>query len=118
MKNEMTAMNEILALTLAGVTGVVLGAIFFGGLWLTVNRGLQSNRAALWFLVSLLLRTSIVLCGFYWVGQGYLIGSTHWQRLVACLVGFILARLVLTKWLGPSSLEKSIHSAQEHSHAS
>ncbi len=105
-------MSEILALVFAGVAGVILGAIFFGGLWLTVNRGLQSSRAALWFFVSLLLRISIVLYGFY------LIGHTHWQRLVACLVGFILARLLLTKWLRPSALEKSVHSAQEPRRAS
>ena len=51
-------MNETLSLVLALVTGVLLGAIFFGGLWWTVRKGVSSKRPALWFLGSLLLRTS------------------------------------------------------------
>ena len=104
-------MSEILALVFAGATGVVLGAIFFGGLWLTVSRGLASKQVALWFLLSLLLRTGIVVLGFYWAGH------VHWQRLVICLAGFVIARLALTKFLLPSALEKSSHSAQVESHA-
>ena len=60
-------MNETLTLVLALVTGVLLGAIFFGGLWWTVRKGVSSERPALWFLGSLLLRTSITLTGFYFV---------------------------------------------------
>ena len=58
-------MNEPLMLVLAVVAGVLLGAIFFGGLWWTVRKGVSSTRPALWFLGSLLLRTGIVLAGFY-----------------------------------------------------
>ncbi len=68
-------MNETLMLVVAGVTGLVLGAIFFGGLWWTVRKGVSSPRPALWFLGSTLLRMSIVLAGFYFVGRG------HWERL-------------------------------------
>jgi hypothetical protein len=32
----------------------------------------------------------IALPGFYFVGRG------HWARLVACLIGFIFARIVVT----------------------
>ncbi len=103
-------MNETVALMLATIAGIILGAIFFGGLWLTVKRGLKSNYATLWFLVSLLLRSGIVFTGFY------LIGNTHWQRLAACLLGFILARLALIKRLRPS-MENPVHSAQEPDHA-
>jgi F1F0 ATPase subunit 2 len=90
-------MNESLALVLAGVAGGVLGATFFGGLWLTVNRALRSSHPARWFLGSLLLRTSIVLAGFY------LIGLLHWQRIGACLFGFIIARFVMLRILRPVS---------------
>lgn len=83
-------MNE--TLTLAWLAGVMLGAIFFGGLWWTVRKGLSSKRVTLWFSVSLLLRMGIALTGFYVVGHGY------WERLVACLLGFFMARLVVT-WL-------------------
>ena len=84
-------MNEILFLILAGVAGAALGAIFFGGLWWTVRKGVSSPRPAFWFLGSLLARMSIVLAGFYLVGRG------HWERLVAALLGFIVARLIVMR---------------------
>jgi F1F0 ATPase subunit 2 len=69
----------------------LLGALFFGGLWWTVLKGLTSPRPALWFLGSMLLRTGITLSGFYLVSGG------DWQRLLACLAGFVIARLVVTR---------------------
>ena len=80
-------MNEILTLVLALAAGVLLGAIFFGGLWWTVRKGVSSERPALWFFGSLLLRMSITLAGFYFVARG------HWERLLLCLLGFVMARL-------------------------
>jgi F1F0 ATPase subunit 2 len=103
-------MNEIAALALAVVAGAVLGAIFFGGLWWTVSWGIRSSRPALWFLGSLLLRTSMVLGGFYWVGH------TDWQRLGACLLGFIVARLLISRLLKPS-VENPTRNTQELGHA-
>ena len=84
-------MNELLALTLALVVGVGLGAIFFGVLWWTVRKGVVSKQPALWFLGSLLLRMSITLAGFYFVSGG------RWERLLACLLGFIVARFLVTR---------------------
>ena len=84
-------MNETLRLVLALVTGILLGAIFFGGLWWTVQKGISSKRPALWFFGSLLLRTSIVLAGFYFIARG------HWERLIVCLVGFVIARFIVTR---------------------
>ena len=66
-------MNESLSLVLAWVIGILLGAIFFGGLWWTVRKGVSSKIPALWFMGSLLLRTAIVLTGFYFVAGG------HWN---------------------------------------
>ena len=83
-------MNESLTLVGAGLLGGMLGTAFFGGLWWTIRKGVASALPALWFLGSLLLRMSVVLAGFYFVGHG------HWERLVACLVGFVMARFVVT----------------------
>jgi F1F0 ATPase subunit 2 len=80
-------MNEVLVLALAGVAGFALGAVFFGGLWWTVQKAVSSRRPALLFLGSLLLRMSITLAGFYAVGHA------DWQRLLACLFGFVVVRL-------------------------
>lgn len=84
-------MNEVLQLALALSAGVLLGAIFFGGLWWTVRKGFSSEQPAFWFFGSLLLRMSIALTGFYFVSGG------QWERLLLCLVGFVIARLVVTR---------------------
>ena len=75
-------MNETLNLILALAAGFLLGVIFFGGLWWTVQKGLSSRQPALWFLGSLLLRTSTVMVGFYFTS------GNHWERLLICLLGF------------------------------
>lgn len=85
------AMGEHLTMALAGLWGGVLGALFFGGLWWTVRKGVSSRRPALWFLGSMLARTSTVLLGFYFVSGG------HWERLLLCLLGFMSARLIVTR---------------------
>ena len=102
-------MYETLSLVLALVTGVLLGAMFFGGLWWTVRKGVSSKRPALWFFGSLLLRMSIALAGFYFVTGG------HWERLLLCLLGFVIARLIVTRLTRVA--KKPMHLAQEASHA-
>ena len=103
-------MNETLLLILAGLAGAALGAIFFGGLWWTVRKGVSSPRPALWFFGSLLARISIVMAGFYFVGSG------QWERLVAALLGFIVARLIVMR-LTRVPVENSHRPAKEASHA-
>jgi len=88
-------MNDAAILLLAAGVGVLLGAVFFGGLWWTVQKGLSSKRPALWFVGSLVLRTGISLAGFYLVSGG------QWDRLLACLLGFVVARFIVTRLFGP-----------------
>ncbi len=91
----MMIMNETVSLAPALAAGVLLGAIFFGGLWWTVQKGVSSQRPALWFFGSLLLRMSIALAGFYFVSGG------HWERMAACLLGFVTARFVVKRLTRP-----------------
>jgi F1F0 ATPase subunit 2 len=86
------AMNEIPALALALCAGLVLGTLFFGGLWWTVRRGLPSPQAGLWFTGSFLLRTAIAVVGFYFVAKG------GWKPLIGCLAGFVCARLFFVRF--------------------
>jgi F1F0 ATPase subunit 2 len=101
--------NETLQLIPALMTGIFLGAIFFGGLWWTVQKGLSSKYAALWFFGSLMLRTSIALAGFYLIALG------SWERLLVCFPGFLMARLVVTRLT--RAVEKPTCPAQGVSHA-
>ncbi len=103
-------MNEPLMLVLSGLAGGMLGVLFFGGLWWTVRKGLASPRPALWFLGSLVVRTSVVLAGFYLVGGG------DGKRLITCLLGFIIARFVVMRLTRPTVAPG--RSTKEASHAS
>lgn len=103
-------MNEALSLAPAMVTGILLGMIFFGGLWWTVRRSVFSKQPAVWFFSSLLLRMSIALAGFYFVSD------SHWERLLVCLFGFVLARLIMARLTDPS-VENHNSPAKEVVHA-
>jgi F1F0 ATPase subunit 2 len=89
MMNDLRLLVPLLA-------GMVLGVVFFGGLWLTIQRAMSSPRAGLWFFGSLLLRMAIVLVGLY-----FACGDT-WQRWLAALLGFTVARLVITRISHPA----------------
>jgi F1F0 ATPase subunit 2 len=104
-------MNEALNLVWALVAGGLLGVIFFGGLWWTVRQGVLSQQPAIWFSGSLLLRTIIVLAGFYFVSGG------HWQRLLVSLLGFIMARFIVTRITSPPGKRRN-DAIQEAGHAS
>ena len=82
-------MNETLDLILAIVTGFLLGALFYGGLWWTLRESLSSKQPAFWVLMSFWTRTSIVISGFYFISKG------NGERLIVCLLGFVMARFVV-----------------------
>ena len=52
-------MNDTAIIVLALLAGAALGAVFFGGLWWTVRRGVASPRPAAWFIGSFLVRAAI-----------------------------------------------------------
>ena len=95
-------MNDFVFWILSLITGVALGFVFFGGLWWTVRKGARSKRPVFWFFGSLIVRTGITLSGFY------LISSGHWERMLLCLAGFIIARFTVV-WLTKG--EKKAHYA-------
>jgi len=76
--------------------GAVLGALYFGGLWLTVRRLPRLDHPMLWLLASTITRLALVLAAFLLVSQG------HWTRLLACLIGFVAVRLYLVRRARPT----------------
>ena len=83
-------MNEILYTVLVFIAGLVLGTLFFGGLWFTVMKSITSKTPALWIISSFFVRVGITMLGFYFISSGGLKG------LLICLFGFIVARFVVT----------------------
>ncbi|EMI47026.1 putative membrane protein [Rhodopirellula sp. SWK7] len=71
---------------------------------------MASRHAALWFIGSLVLRVGIALTGFY------LVGRHDWQLLLACLFGFVIARVVVMR-MTASKFQHPISSSAEVHHA-
>jgi F1F0 ATPase subunit 2 len=95
------------ALAVAFFAGAMLGVFFFGGLWWSVQKGVSSEMPGPWFVGSLLLRNIITLAGFYVVSQG------HWSRLITCLLGFLLARVIVVRRLSRPLTEQQNHLDKE-----
>ncbi len=87
-------MSDIALLISSLILGISLGAVYFGGLWLTLARLPGSGQPALLALSSFLLRSALCLLGFY------LILGSGLEGLAACLAGFILMKLALVQILG------------------
>lgn len=98
-------MNDPASMALCLAAGLLLGVVFFGGLWWTIRKGLRSPRPVLLFLASAVLRMGVVISGFYLVANG------RWQRLLACLAGFIIARLAVT-WLTRGKSKEDHHAPE------
>lgn len=77
------------------LAGGLLGGVFFGGLWWTVQHAAGSATPARWFLGSFVVRVALVLAGVYAVGAGQPL------RLGLCLLGFALARAIVLRVTRP-----------------
>ncbi len=82
-------MNDILIMILVFIAGILLGTLFFGGLWITVRKAVTSKKPAMIILGSFVFRICVTLVGFYFIGAGSL------QRLLLLLLGFITARFLV-----------------------
>ena len=91
-------MNEWTTMVIVFAVGIVLGVLFFLGLWYTVQKVTRSKTPAWWILGSFVFRIGIVILGFYYIG------ADNWQRLLACLAGFIVARFIVTYYTKPKEI--------------
>lgn len=87
--------SSAFSLSLAVLAGLVLGLFYFGGLWLTVRKLTSSKRPGMLMMGSFAARLLITLCGFYLVMDG------SWERILACMAGFLATRFVMTRMLAP-----------------
>lgn len=91
-------MNQAVLLALAFGGGLVVGLLYFGGLWFTVSYLPRARRPELVSLGSLVLRLALTLVAFYLIMGG------RWERLLVALAGFVLMRTVLVRRLGPAQI--------------
>ena len=96
MMNDELNIVTVALLSGAFAAGLVLGAFYFIALWRTVRKLPDTPRPLRLMLGSFVVRIAVVLPGFYFVMSG------HWERLVMALIGFIVARKVLTRRYGSS----------------
>jgi F1F0 ATPase subunit 2 len=82
-------MNIVLNMILVFVTGIALGMLFFGGLWLTVKKTVTARKPAILILSSFIVRVAIVLLGFYFIC------AEDWQKILVAFSGFIIARFLM-----------------------
>lgn len=82
-------MEELLPAAYAFFAGIGFGLFFFGGLWLTVRQLPTISWPVPLMLASFIGRTAVVVVGFYFVMDG------HWARMLVCLGGFMLVRLLM-----------------------
>jgi F1F0 ATPase subunit 2 len=85
------------------IMGAGLGLFYFCGLWLTVKQLHKSLHPASLTIASFLVRTGVILLGFYYIMEGRL------ERLLAAMAGFLIVRLILVRLIGPvqSKLRKA-----------
>ena len=95
-------MNNILILLSIFAVGLLLGAFFFGGLWWTTKKAIGSKFPILWFFCSLIIRLGVTLVVLYYVSRN------HWERMLICLLGFIIARIIIVRITKNHDQTKSI----------
>lgn len=100
--------NDVVSLGISLMAGVLIGVLFFYGLWWTIRKLVRSDRPALWSLGSMVLRMIAALTGFHFVAQG------SWERLLACFLGFILARMIVSRLTRRA--DSRVYGEQELSH--
>jgi len=90
-------MSSIPLIALSFVIGSALGMLYFGGLWLTVQRVTEGCWSRRMLLVSFLARALLMMLALYGLMEG---GGARWEAVALGSLGFVAARGVLVRTLG------------------
>ena len=98
MMNSLLDLEILFPLIAAFTAGLCLGTVYFIALWRTVRQLPSVKSPARLLFGSLISRMALVMAGFYLI-----MGTGHWERLAAAMLGFIIIRKILTYRLGPQN---------------
>lgn len=84
-----------LVLVLSALAGIALGILYFGGLWLTITKMRTLKNPGIFLILSFILRTVIVIGGFYLISDGKL------ERLAVTMLSFFVTRFVFIRYFSP-----------------
>lgn len=96
-------MTNLLPFVASCTAGVLLGLIFFWGLWTTVNWLNHGHHITLLIVGSAILRFSLLLSGFYLVAR-----YAGWGHVLSAALGFMLSRTLVLHHVRPSSSTKEL----------
>lgn len=83
-------------LVLGLLAGVLVGALYFGGMWITARRLLRARNPAILVLGSYLARLAVLGAAFYWIARSG--GAT---AAIAALLGVVGARQLIVARAAP-----------------
>ena len=86
---------EWIKLLIPLLIGIILGTLYFGGLWLTVQKINSAMHPALWMFISFIIRIGVLLITFYWLVM------VNWAYLAVAFIGFLIARSVFIQRFKP-----------------
>ncbi len=94
-------MSDLVSVLISMAVGIGMGALYFGGLWLTQRALPRSRYPERLFALSFLARTAVTAAALFTLAQ-----SGNWRNVVTGLAGFVLLRTLVARRLsGP--LEKA-----------
>ena len=99
-------MEGYLMLAVMALCGGILGWLYFWGLLKTmewVTR--EKSRVNLVMLASFLGRAGLLMAAFF------VLGGSDWRRLVALVLGFLVARGIMVRRLKPPATDRQNRSA-------
>lgn len=85
------------ALMLSFLAGIVIGGVYFGGLWATVRGLPDAGKPFRRLGLSFALRAALALAGFT------LVLRQGWESLAAAMLAFLVMRGILLRRLGNTS---------------
>ena len=100
-------MDNLIIILLILLVGLILGIFFFGGLWWTTKKGVVSKSPVIWFFGSLIIRLGVTVAVIYFVS------NSHWERMLVCLAGFIIARTIVLKVTQLPEVNKLVNKPKE-----